>query len=422
METFIIVVITAVVCSVIGGFIAHTRAQKHVHTLAQENVGLKTQLEAERRLHAEKTQTIENLRSQFTDTFALLSSQALARNNEEFLRLAKENLQQFHVAAQGSLEHKEKAIENMLKPIKDALEKTEKQVHFMEKDRKEAYGSLHKHLELLTETQQKLQGETRNLVAALRRPEVRGQWGEITLKRLCELAGMVEYCDFFQQESVQSEQQKFRPDMIVRLPGSRDIVVDSKTPLDAYLSAMEASDDASKQIALVRHARQLRDRVKELSSKAYWTQFQSAPDFVVLFIPGDQFLSSALDIDRDLLEDALKNKVILATPTSFVALLRAVAFGWRQEQMAENAQQIRELGIEMVNRVATFTEYLSKLGQNMERSVTSYNQAVASFNTRIAPQARKFAELGIEQKKELQSLEPISQTLRALETDNAPTA
>ncbi|MEK7303518.1 MAG: DNA recombination protein RmuC, partial [Pseudomonadota bacterium] len=370
----------AAIAGALGWFIARLRAQRLITELT-------TTLELERRQAVDKLAEIEK-------TFAMLSSEALRQNSKSFLQLAQESLKQFHVQAKGDLDLKEKAVENMVRPIREALEKTEQQVRLMEKERKEAYGALHKHLETMTQTQLLLQGETRNLVQALRRPEVRGQWGEMTLKRLAELAGMVEHCDFTTQETVSGEDGKMRPDMVVRMPDGREIVVDVKTPLDAYLSAIEAADDATRVKHLEHHARKVRERVRELATKAYWNQFKNAPDFVVLFIPGDQFLSAALDMDRELLEDALKQKVILATPTSFVALLRAVAYGWRQEALAANADLIREVGEDLYQRLAVFTEHLSKLGGSLEGSVSAFNKAVGSFDSKVLPGARKFVEMG----------------------------
>ncbi len=237
----------------------------------------------------------------------------------------------------------------------------------------------------------------------------------MTLRRLVELAGMVEHCDFDEQSHVRTEEGALRPDMIVSMPDGRQVVVDVKTPLEAYLDAMEAADDTQRQRGLERHARHLRERVKELAGKAYWRQFAHSPDFVVLFIPGEHFLSAALEIDRDLLEDALRQKVILATPTSFVALLRAVAYGWRQEQLARNAEVIREVGEELYNRLATFTEHLSRLGNSLGSSIDHYNKAVGSFDTRVLPGARRFTELGIHAKKDIKSLEQVEKGARSVE-------
>ncbi len=405
----------AALSALLAGLLVLQRQQRRNSTLREENARLGAQLDAETRNAAEKLTALEQARDQLTDTFNALSGQALRNNNEEFLRLAQENLKQFQVQANAQLQQKEQSIDNLVKPIQEALAKTEQQIQAMEQARKEAYGSLSKHLETMTLTQNQLQLETRNLVQALRRPEVRGQWGEMTLKRLVELAGMVEHCDFYQQETVTNGDGAQRPDMIVRLPDQREIVIDVKTPLDAYLSAMEATDDNSRRAALERHARKVRERVRELAAKSYWDQFKNAPDFVVLFIPGDQFLSAALDIDPALLEDALRQKIIMATPTSLVALLRAVAYGWRQQAVAENAERIRELGEDLYKRIGTFTEHLARLGRQLEGGVDSYNKAVGSLERQLLPGARKFVELGINARKELETPGPIEVPLRKLE-------
>ena len=399
----------------IGAVVAAVFFNRRLGRMRDECTRLSTELEFERKSSAGQQAVHEQLNQQFKDIFNAMAADALKDNNAQFLRLAKENLEKLHIKAEGELEKREQAIENLVKPISDALEKTEKQVRKMEADRQQAHGALSKHLETIAESHRTLQGETRNLVQALRRPEVRGQWGELTLKRLAELAGMVEHCDFYEQESVQTDEGKQRPDMVVRMPDKREIIVDAKTPLDAYLSAVEASDDAERTQLLERHARNVRARVKELASKSYWKQFKYSPDFVVLFIPGDQFLGAALDIDHTLIEDALSQQVILATPTSFVALLRAVAYGWRQETLAENAEAIREVGQEMFARLTTFAEHLSRLGRSLDNSVDAYNKAVGSYDTRILPGARKFTEMGVAAKKEAPKLEQIERSTRQVE-------
>jgi DNA recombination protein RmuC len=400
--------------ALLGALIVYLVLQRRINQLHNEKTQLATTLDLERRNHIEKLETLEKAREQLADTFSALSGQALKHNSEEFLKLAQENLKRFQSQANNDLEKKEKAIEHLIGPIREALEKTERQIHGMEKERKEAYGALHKHLETMAETQANLQSETRSLVQALRRPEVRGQWGELTLKRLAELAGMVEHCDFYEQQSVQTSEGRQRPDMIVRLPGGREIVVDVKTPLDAYLNAIEADDDTKRQQALIHHARNVRQRVTELASKAYWSQFKAAPDFVVLFIPGEQFLSAALDQDRKLLEYALGQHVILATPTSLVALLRAVAYGWRQEQLTRNAEQIKIVGEELYKRLLTFSSHLDKLGRSLDNSLKHYNSAVGSFDSRILPSAQKFTEMGISSNGEVETPEQIETGVRSL--------
>ncbi|HHS83381.1 MAG TPA: DNA recombination protein RmuC [Gammaproteobacteria bacterium] len=400
-----------------GALLVQWRAQRIITTLKERNAELSVTLQLERRSHAEKIASQRADRVQLNHAFNSLASRALRHNNETFLKLARENLHQFQLQASNELAQKEQAVENLVNPIKKALEKTEQQLRQMENERKEAYGALNKHLETLTRSQQMLQDETRNLVQALRRPEVRGQWGELTLKRLVELAGMVEHCDFYQQEHTETGDGIIRPDMIIRMPDSREVVVDVKTPLDAYLSASEAHDDDSRQRHLVRHARKVRERVRELAAKAYWEQFRDAPDFVVLFIPGEQFLSAALDIDNKLLEDALAQKVILATPTSFVALLRAIGYGWRQEQLAENAEHIRNVGEDLYKRLLTLTDYLTRLGRSLENSVSQYNKLVGSFDSRILPGARKFTEMGIDTGKKLESAQQIEKGVRTLDNE-----
>ncbi|MEK6550475.1 MAG: DNA recombination protein RmuC [Pseudomonadota bacterium] len=388
-----ILLVGIVIGAVLGWLTASQRSTRRT-------TELETTLELERRAAQEREAAFES-------RFVTLSHQALAHNHEAFLRLAKETLGQFHIQAKGDLDLKEKAIESLVKPIREALDKTEQQIRKIENERQASYGALKSHLEGMAQTQQLLQSETRNLVQALRRPEVRGQWGELTLRRLVELAGMVEHCDFYEQEQVTGESGRLRPDMIVRMPAGREIVVDVKTPLDAYLSAVEASDDESRHQHLKRHAQNVRGRVRELASKAYWNQFANAPDFVVLFIPGDQFLSAALDQDHDLLEEALRQKVMLTTPTSFIALLRAVAYGWRQEQFAENIAQVRDLGEELYQRLAVFSEHLSRLGETLEKAVGEYNRTVGSFESKLLPGARKFPELGIPTGKPVSHPQPV---------------
>ena len=409
-------ILAVTLAALLGGLLMFLIQHAKLTRLRSEAARLEAELAVEQRRAEERIVALDEARVQLRETFGAMASEALKHNSGEFLKLAQENLKRFQSQAEGSLTQREKAVENLVKPIREALEKTELQIRHMENDRKEAYGSLTKHLETMAASQILLQGETRNLVQALRRPEVRGQWGELTLKRLAELAGMVDRCDFYEQEQVQTDSGRQRPDMIVRMPDGREIIVDAKTPLDAYLSAIEAGDDETRKRELERHARKVRERVRELSAKAYWQQFRNAPDFVVLFIPGDQFLTAALDQDRALLEDALAAKVILATPTSFVALLRAVAFGWRQEALTENAEKIREVGEDLYQRLGTFADHLSKVGKSLDNSVNAYNKAVGSFDSRILPSARKFTELGIAAKTAVPEPDQIERGARAVQS------
>lgn len=287
---------------------------------------LAADLDTEQRLNEERQAVFEQARKQLGDSFSALSVRALRENNEAFLALAEEQFKRHQQTAGADLKQRHQAIETLMTPVREALKKTEEQIRAMELERKEAYGGVHKHLEGMAQGQQQLRDETSRLVQALRKPDVRGRWGELTLRRLVELAGLVEQCDFFEQEQVSGKDGVYRPDMVIRLPDEREIIVDAKTPLDAYLDALDADNDEDRKKHLTRHAKLVRDRIKELADKKYWAQFKHSPDFVVLFIPGEQYLAAALDIDHTLLEDALRRKIILATPTSLVALLRAIAF------------------------------------------------------------------------------------------------
>ena len=412
---WIYLLFSSVLAAVIGWYWSRSRAQQEISQLREDNVRLSTQLEAQSANMQEKIQTLEDTREKLESTFKSLASDVLKSSNTEFLKLAELNFSSLKHQANSELEKREKAVENLVKPIRESLDKTDQQIRKMEKDQQTAHGALNQHLELMAKAQQELHGETSNLVKALRRPEVRGQWGELTLRRLAELAGMVQHCDFEQQCSIDTEDGKQRPDMIVHMPAGRDIIVDAKAPMDAYLGAIEAQDETQRIAETKRHARNVRDRVRELASKNYWQSLPNSPDFVVLFIPGDHFLSAALEVDPKLLEDSMTDRIVLATPSSLVALLRAVAFGWRQETLAENAEEIRAVGAELYERLSTFAGHLEKLGNNMNRSVEFYNKAVASFDTRILPSARKFTEMGIQAKKDVVELEPVERLPRDLQ-------
>lgn len=373
------------------------------------------EMKGQQALEEERRTALERAEAQLGSTFSDLARQSLQSNSETFLTLAREHLGRHEQKAQGDLEARKKAIENLLQPVTEALRKTEKQIQEIEKDRHEAYGGIREQLSAMSETQVALQAETRNLVNALRRPEVRGQWGELTLRRLAELAGMVEYCDFYEQEQTETAEGRRRPDMIIRMPNGRELIVDVKTPLDAYLTAVEASDDKHRQVALKRHADNVRNRVRELALKSYWSQFEKSPEFVILFIPGDQFLAAAMKEHPELLEEALHQKVILATPTSLVALLKAVAYGWRQVALEENAKKIQALGEELHQRLVAFTGHLSKLGRQLGSSVDAYNSAVGSLERSVLPGARKFLEMGVSSRKDIEELNPIETSPRHLE-------
>ena len=398
--------------ALVAWLIGRGRHRRLQHSLALAETRLKDQ----ETLQRERESVVEAATGQLTRAFSELAQQSLRSNSETFLRLAEQNLGTQQEKAKRELGAREQAVENLVRPIRDALAQSQQQISALEKARSEAYGSIRNQLEAMQQNQKALAQETQNLVNALRRPQVRGRWGEITLRRLVELAGMVEHCDF--QEQVHSpgndEQASIRPDMIVRMPDRRELVVDVKTPLEAYLEAVEAPDDLRRKTALERHARNLREHIRKLGSKSYWGQFSKSPDFVILFIPGDQFLSAALNEDPDLIESALSQQIILATPTSFVALLKAVAYGWRQLALADNAQEIRRLAEELYGRLAAFVGHMNKVGRQLGNSVENYNRAVGSLERMVLPGARKFVELGIRPKRVIGDAEPLESLPRSI--------
>ncbi|MDX1517979.1 MAG: DNA recombination protein RmuC [Woeseiaceae bacterium] len=375
---------------------------------------LEERLKTQDALAAERQQAFDAANAQLVQAFSELSNRSLKDNSESFLRLAEQHLNVHNEKAKRELSEREKAVESLVKPIRDALEASRRQIDELEKARSEAYGSIRSQLESMQTNQKLLQQETQNLVKALRRPEVRGRWGEITLRRLVELAGMVEHCDFVEQVHTSGESQVIRPDMIVRMPDRRELVVDVKTPLDAYLEAVEAVDDAHRKLGLERHAKNVRAHIRMLASKAYWDQFDESPEFVILFIPGDQFLSAALNEQPDLIEYALSQQIILATPTSFVALLKAVAYGWRQLALADNAKEIRILAEDLYGRLATFVTHMNRVGRQLASSVENYNKAVGSLERSVLPGARKFVELGVHEKREIEKLDTLDPVPRTM--------
>ncbi len=378
--------------------------------LRTDRVRLTAELASEKQRHEEKLAALENLHQKFQDTFKALSSEALRSNNSQFLELARETLSRFQTGAQSDLEKRQTAINTLVKPLQEALLKVDSKVSELEKAREGAYAGLNEQIRSMAEAQTRLQGETANLVQALRTPNVRGQWGEVQLERTVEFAGMVEHVHFVQQESTSTEEGRLRPDMIVNLPNGNRIVVDAKAPLDAYLSALAASDPDEKIRQLQRHARQIRDHIRKLGAKQYWKQFEPAPEFVVLFIPGESFFSAALDQDPDLIEFGSAENVIIATPTTLIALLKAIAYGWRQEQIAAQAKAISDLGRELYERMVVMGGHFEKLGKALERSVESYNQTLRSIDSRVFVSARKFTELAPISDKAIPQLSPIDHT------------
>lgn len=372
----------------------------------QARVAAETRMEDTARQLREQKTLIDHTRQELMGSFQALSGEALKQNSEAFLKLAAVSFETLQVKADSDLVQRQQAIDALVRPLQESLQRYDQQLRLLEQSRQSAYGGLDQHLRSLAESQQRLQQETGNLVKALRAPTVRGQWGELTLKRVAELAGMVDHCDFAEQPSVTGEDGRFRPDMIVQLPGGRHIIVDAKTVLSAYLDAHEAQNEAQQAEALRRHAAQVKCRMDELSLKAYWTQFDRAPEFVVLFLPGEQFLGAALDQNPRLIEEGFANGVVLATPATLMALLRAVAYGWRQERMTAHAEEAGRLGKELYERMAIMAEHMNDVGQALGKSVSAYNRAVGSLETRILPAARRFKELGISSDRDLPLLEP----------------
>lgn len=392
------------------GDLAALRAQESA--LAVRCATLQTALEKDQALFAERQATLEAARDSFADAFKVISADALAKNNQSFLELARSTLEAQQAAALAAaktdLDKRQVAIGELVAPVRTSLEKFELQIQGIEKSRIDAYATLTEQVRAMADAQGALRLETGNLVKALRAPQTRGRWGELQLKRVVEMAGMLDHCDFFEQESTSTEEGRLRPDMVVKLPGGKNIVVDAKAPLAAYLEALEATDEEEKKRKLADHARQVRDHLRKLGQKSYWEQFQPSPDFVVLFLPGEMFYSAALEADPSLIEAGVDARVILATPTTLIALLRAVAYGWTQQALTENAERIRQLGRELYERIATVTEHWSRVGKNLGEAVGAYNKSVASMETRVLVSARKFRELKVaSEDKEIGDLNPV---------------
>jgi DNA recombination protein RmuC len=362
----------------------------------------------------ERLAAVDEARSTFENVFKALSADALRSNSEAFLQLARTQLEHVRVQASGDLEQRQKAVEQLVAPIRESLEKVDGQVRSLEQARREAYGSLAQQVRTLAEGQERLRLETGNLVTALRAPHVRGRWGEMQLKRVVEMAGMVAYCDFVEQATTRdADGRALRPDVVVRLAGGKHIVVDAKAPLHAYLDALEAQDDDVRRLKLAEHARQVREHIAKLGSKAYWRQFDNTPDFVVMFLPDETFFRAALEHDGSLIEAGVDAGVVPASPTTLIGLLRVIAYGWQQETVAESAREVSELGRELYERLSVLGRHLAKLGRGLDGAVAAYNETVGSLETRVLVTARKFEEHGIG--GELPAVEPLERQARPLQ-------
>jgi DNA recombination protein RmuC len=410
----------ALIGVLLGYLLASLRAARRAENLRAELAEARARIASDEQQRARTAELLAQSESQVRLAIENASRLALDANSETFLKLAREVFGRDQASAQASLKEREVAIAQLLEPIRESLRKQEEQAQNIVREHRESAGKISGQIENLVKVQDLLQRETRNLSTALRRPEVRGRWGEVQLRRVVELAGLSEHCDFTEQEHIVSDQGSvLRPDLLVRMPESRTLVVDAKTPLDAYLDAVEAQDDESRRVALKRHASQVEQRVRELGQKSYWEQFEHSPEFAVLFLPGDQFLSAALAESPELIESALKQRIIVTTPSTLMALLKVIAYGWRQNLVTENAREIRKLGEDLHKRLTVFVGHLQKVSRSLGNAVDSFNASVGSMERNVLPQARKFTELGVAG-DELPSVDPIEGLVRLPASETKP--
>ena len=382
-------------------------AQKRIEDEQKLRAAADKDAEAQRSNVAEQRRLLDDAEKRFKEAFQSLAGEALLASSSQFIELAKARFGSLQKEAEGDLEQRKIAIQAMVDPLETALKELRAEVTRVESARQEAYGSLRSEVQLLATTNKELRQETGSLVSSLKQPQVKGKWGELTLRRAVELAGMSPHCDFLEQQSVDTEEGRLRPDLIVHLPSATQIVIDAKVPLHAFLAAVSARSDSEYCEAMIQHASLVRDHINRLSLKEYWKQFEPTPEFVVLFVPGESFFSAALEQDRTLIEDAIDKRVILASPTTLIALLRAIAYGWKQQLVTENAERIKDLGMELYDRVVKFAEHLSEIAKGLERANKAYNNAVASFDSRLIPSARKFKEMGAGSGAEVPEIEPV---------------
>ncbi len=414
MEIIVVALLSLALGVALGALWSISRSRGAHEAVLQERAGLAAALDAERRSAAEKVALLKDAETKLRDAFSALSADALERNSESFLQLARTSLGEFQKTATLDLEGRQKSIETLVQPLRESLIRVDSKLNDVERGRASAQAQLSEQLRSLTQSQQVLHAETGKLARALRSPNTRGQWGEIQLRRVLESAGLIEGTHFDMKDSAHTEDGRLTPDVIVRLPGGKNVVVDAKVALSAYLDAMDCDEDSLRDAKLRDHARQVKDHVNRLGNKSYWAHFQPAPDIVVMFVPGESLLSTAMQHDTGLLEFSMTKGVMLASPLSLIALLRAISYGWQQETVAKNAQEISELGRNLYDRIAKLAEHFENVGRSLAKAVQAYNGAVGTLETRVLVTARRLKDKGVTASEEFREIETIDQTPRLL--------